>query len=307
MMQADGSNRTLIPNYYDASYSIPDFTRNGSSMVFVQNGDLFTMNMDGSNKTKVTNHGSGCSDPTWSPDGSRIAFLLNLQPYVINADGSNEHVVAAGITSLLLYGELTWSPDDSKIAFVTPWGTNDNLSRLTDICVANSNGSGYTIVSPHNGSYDDFSWSPDGSIIVFGSGNHIYSVFPDGSNLKTITTGIPVADIRGLAISPSGSLITFIADYEGPTGNNYVGGDNIFVLDIKGTYEKQITQDMEVTTKNGIASGFFRADWSPDGKKIIGLSGHSEDGSTNVNLMDPDGSNLIQLCNVICDNIFIIY
>jgi Tol biopolymer transport system component len=305
-MQADGSNRELIPNYYanyyDAGYSLPDFTRNGSGMVFVQNGDLFIMNMDGSNKTKVTNHGSGCSDPKWSPDASHIVFLLNLQPYVINADGSNEHAVAVGISAMKFYAELTWSPDGSKIAFVTPWGSTGNGGLYSDICVANSNGSGYVIVSPHNGSYDSPSWSPDGSIIVFGSGNHIYSVFPDGSNLKTITTSIPVTGMRGLALSPDGSLVSCIGTDDGPTGNY----DNIFVFNLSGSYEKEITLDRGVTTKNGMASGYFRADWSPDGKKIIGLLGHNEDGSTDVNLMDPDGSNLTKLCNVICDYIFII-
>lgn len=55
--------------------------------------DIYVMNADGSDPTRLTHNQALDKSPTWSPDGQKIAFYSdrdgNYQIYVMNADGSN--------------------------------------------------------------------------------------------------------------------------------------------------------------------------------------------------------------------------
>jgi Tol biopolymer transport system component len=62
------------------------------------NKEIFVIDADGSNLTRLTNHPAWDEHPVWSPDGSLIAFQTrrdelpndnNAEIYVMDADGSN--------------------------------------------------------------------------------------------------------------------------------------------------------------------------------------------------------------------------
>ena len=62
--------------------------------------DLYTMNIDGTNETQITNFRNGANpiytgDASWSSDGTKIIFVSEKtndngsSVYIINADGTN--------------------------------------------------------------------------------------------------------------------------------------------------------------------------------------------------------------------------
>ena len=56
------------------------------------NGDIYVMNDDGTNQTRLTKHGNVDFYPIWSPDNTQIVFSRgsrNADVYKMNADGSN--------------------------------------------------------------------------------------------------------------------------------------------------------------------------------------------------------------------------
>ena len=82
------------------------------------NSEIYVIDADGSNRTRLTENTEHDSSPSWSHDGSKIAFHTdrdsNLEVYVMNADGSNPTNLTNNVS-----GDAypSWSPDDSQIAF----------------------------------------------------------------------------------------------------------------------------------------------------------------------------------------------
>jgi Tol biopolymer transport system component len=96
LMNADGTNLTLINN--TGWCFTPSFSPDGSKIAVRAYGDgnneIFTIQTDGTDLTRLTVNTGEDSDPAWSPDGSLIAFTSdregNREIYTMNADGSNQ-------------------------------------------------------------------------------------------------------------------------------------------------------------------------------------------------------------------------
>ncbi len=92
MDAADGSNKKLVMRNGEAPAWSPD----GTKIAFQSNRDgnyeIYVMNADGSNPTRLTNDPRSDLEPDWSPDGTKIVFASNrdgsFQIYVMSADGS---------------------------------------------------------------------------------------------------------------------------------------------------------------------------------------------------------------------------
>ena len=184
LMNADGTNQIQLTPiaYLNTPYPWHEkrslsWSPDSSKIAFEENGDIFTINIDGSNRTNLTKDPAGDFEPSWSADGSRIVFISNrvlfLTLHSMNADGSN-------VTALPSAGDFwdmspDWSPTGDKIVFVV-----HSEVDLPIVYIANADGSnrqafdgcGFGSCSTHR---NKPRWSPDGMKIVF----HTWEYFSD--------------------------------------------------------------------------------------------------------------------------------
>jgi TolB protein len=145
---------------------------------------IWIANADGSGSTQITPDGMAAYQPSWSPDGTRIAFAgepaddscHGLDLYLVNVDGTG---LTPLTNSVFWDGGPVWSPDGSKIAFMRAARTEDSGPEMLgpqvgpvyawDIYVINADGTDETRLTDWEGFDGEPVWSPDGSMIAFGS------------------------------------------------------------------------------------------------------------------------------------------
>lgn len=149
--------------------------------------EIYVMNSDGSNVTRLTNHPAPDTPISWSPDGTKILFVSDRdgpeEIYIMNPDGTGQTNLtndSARDTS------PDWSPDGTTIAFMS------NREGNFQIYVMNADGSGVTRLTFNSAEDGGPRWSPDGTNIVFtsdrdGFKRQIYVMNTDGSQQTRLT------------------------------------------------------------------------------------------------------------------------
>ena len=251
-VNADGSDLTRLTNN-DAHDYQPVWSPDGRRIAFIserdgdrlrvpRNQEIYVMNADGSDVTRLTNNDAEDVQPTWSPDARRIAFVSerdgNWNIYVANADGS-------GTTRLTHHAASdwrpSWSPDGRRIAFVSL--RDSDLSYFppnSDIYAVNADGTDLARLTDNDMVNGASAWSPDGRRIAFSSSrghghSGIFVMNPDGSEITGIANGgAPVW-------SPDGRRIAF-ADYPG-RGDIIMGDTEIYTVSADGSEITQLTDN----------------------------------------------------------------
>jgi TolB protein len=229
----------------------PDIALSGR-IVFDNHDDVWSINADGTDLTRLTRSPWPEFDPTWSPDGAQIAFRSERhgdpEIWVMNANGSEPRRLADGLSP-------AWSPDGSRIAYASQGDIRcpGPGLRCSGLSIMNADGSGqHRVPNTDGGEYP--SWSPDGERIAFNSnlsGDHVmYIVDVDGSN---------VVDLSGAGEgwqvdwSPDGGSILFTSERDHP--DHYT---DIYVMRPDGSGVERLTND-----------GAYTPAWSPDGGHIV--------------------------------------
>ncbi len=160
VMNADGSGQTPLTLTKGSTIDwAGSWSPDGKCIAYASlvngKGQIFVMNVDGSDRVNLTNHPSHNSVPHWSPDGTRIVFYSerdgNREVYVMNAAGSQViRLTNHRATDYL----ATWSPDGKHLVFTSERDGNP------DIYMMNPDGTDVTHLVSHSG--DDFNpvWSP---------------------------------------------------------------------------------------------------------------------------------------------------
>lgn len=271
LMGGDGTNpRRLTDN--SAGDGFPALAPDGKTIAFEStrlrvegeppnDSDLFLMNADGTEQTRLTRGSSA----TWSPDGRSMAFHAS-------ASGSGRPIKPDPGAATI----------DSDIFVMSLDASAKKLLTLTNITT------NPTAID------DDPDWSPQGDTIVFTShavtDDHvnsvtaeIYTISATGSGKRArLTTN--AEEERAPAWSPDGKRLAFMCRRGGPDFE-------ICVMNADGTGQVQVTD-------NAVAD--LTPTWSPDGQKILfhrAVAGRfqlflmNRDGTGLVQLTDTPGMN----------------
>jgi len=244
------------------------------------NYDIYVMNADGSNQTRLTSDPAIDKNPTsWSPDGSMIAFCSerdgNSEIYTMNADGSNQTRLTYDPDDDL--DPSSWSPDGTMIAFCS---MRDGDS---EVYIMNADGSNQTNLTNNSASDINPSWNPDGSRIAFNSTrddySEIYIMNTDGSNQTRLTNNQTEGTGEYDPVwNSDGGRIAFCSERD--------GNHEIYVMNADGSNQTNLTNN---------SADDINPYWSPDGSMIVFNSNRS--GNYEIYTMNADGSNQTNISN----------
>lgn len=246
----------------------PSWSPDGSRILFVHDSDIYAMDPDGGNRTKVPRSRTGFPGPlgpsAWSPDGNRIVYASPLGIITVGIDGGNPVTVVEG-SPMIPFDLPSWSPDGKRIVYY-----NQAYPEGPGVYVVDIDGVNPTRLSPAGVDDGTPAWSPDGTKLAFTSRRdgipEIYMMDADGSNPVRLTDSI--GPDKGFlnyypVWSPDGSRIAYVSSRDGQM--------DIYVMDLEGRNETRLTKDGN--TK-------LHLSWSPDGSRIA----YSEepDGESNT-------------------------
>ncbi|MBK9214436.1 MAG: PD40 domain-containing protein [Chloracidobacterium sp.] len=231
------------------------------------NSEIYVMDPDGSNQTRITNNNIFDGHAAWSRDGRKMAFISQRETggyaiFQMNADGTDKTEITPvnyQPSSLLSTSwGISWSPDGNRLVFAE----RDFVANEWHIFVVNADGSNRRFLTRGW----DPAWSPDGTRILSvttrgsSSAERIQTIGPDGTDLRILP---PLPNqfrwYEGVSWSPTGREIAVSAE----NSANLI----MFILDADGSNAREFHWQCSPVAPDG-CSNVFSPYWSPDGHSI---------------------------------------
>ncbi len=172
-----------------------------SQLLFVNSGQLYVVNTNGTGLTTLTGYKLG----DWNSDGSKVFAVSTTNNRIrsMNPDGT-------AVSADLFDGNA-----GAGISFldINDQGTKIGLgyapSGWTRIHTLNLDGSGLFAVTANNVNSQHPRWSPDGSSFVFNRDNDIYTIDADGTDEGILANS---AGAEGMPMFRDSNTILYIVD-----------------------------------------------------------------------------------------------
>ncbi len=238
-------------------------------------GDIYSVNSNGTSLTRLTSTAGLDEQASWSPDGSQIVFASarnnamgsGLDIYVMDANGQNVKRLTNATSDDTA---PAWSQDGTKIAFQSKRDGNP------EIYVMKADGTGQTRLTNNTTQDAEPAWSPNGQKIAFVSNRNgtlnIWVMNANGTGQAALSSS--TKPDGGPSWSPNGATILFASK----RGDNKGTVWDLYTMSPTGT---------NVTRLTNSKSGDFEGVWSRDGLKIAFTS--MRDGNQEIYTMNASG------------------
>lgn len=195
-MNADGTGVTQLTHNDTVQEGAGSFSPDGQKIVYVRedgsDSELWIMNVNGTNQTRITNNSIDDTSPEYSPNGSRFVYTAGPvdrtarfpEIYTINVDGTNRVWVTSN--SLIELGP-EYSPSGTKIVYEAGSPTTDY-----EIYTINPNGTSRLALTNTKTQDGAPTYSPDGKRIAYQNGEggnaRIMKIPSGGGTPRQVTT-----------------------------------------------------------------------------------------------------------------------
>lgn len=210
----------------------PAATASGTAIAFGgSDGEIWSVQLDGTGLTNLTQDPGWDRDPSYSPDGSTIVFAsdrlgVGLDLWLMDRDGSEPRLL---LDSPVQDWNPSWSPDGDRIVFTRQ--TEEGDLEVFDLRiktgeVRNLSKSPTLDAQP--------SYTPDGDGVVFMRDYDIWAMTDQGREQTQLTFDGAVNEWPH--VSPSGQRIVFHAQKDD-------GWYDVYSMRIDGTGLRRLTVD----------------------------------------------------------------
>jgi C-terminal processing protease CtpA/Prc/Tol biopolymer transport system component len=267
-MNADGSNDKQITTVTDDGVRYAQISRNGSTIVYTNNLDAYTLNTATGKSEKLSifvpddspydnedrdNFSSGISEMELAPSDNEIAVVYHGEIYAYKPEEKSAGRMARITENAANDNGIIWSKDSKTIYFLS------DRNGQYDVFMATPKDKGpfylnkyFTItqLTKSTESEGNLQISPDGKYLSFQRGNGDLVRF----ELKTKTEKVLLTgwNLNGYSWSPDSKWIAYSRD-----DNNF--NSDIFIMPAAGGSSVNISQHPD---------GDYSPTWSPDGRML---------------------------------------
>jgi len=270
MVPENGGPPVQLTNHTSGSLFWPSLASDGNSIIYEENFGIWKLDLrskeareikieitldEKENNLETLTVNSEADSFHLSPSGKRAVIATHGELFTIATEKGD--VTRLTRSPGARDGQPSWSPDGKWIAFISDQSGRD------EVWLCDERGGQSKQVSNIDSQKGQIVWSPDGKELLFtGNDKKLHKYTLDTGKTAVLASG-DVVGFGGSAImgphwSPDGKWIAY-------TRSSPTLLPHIYIIPVAGGEEKRITDADSYSDSNAL--------WTPDGKKLIFLSG----------------------------------